>query len=161
MPEQHGEKVLTVNRQASYNYHLQERLEAGVVLTGTEVKSVRDGQVNLRDSYADLKNGEIWLLNCHISPYTHGSIFNHDPTRSRKLLLHKEEIRRLIGKVRERGFTLVPTRMYLKNGRIKVELALAKGKRTYDKRETERRREAEREAQQAVRASKARRERQS
>lgn len=161
MPEQHGEKVLTVNRQASYNYHLQERLEAGVVLTGTEVKSVRDGQVNLRDSYADLKNGEIWLLNCHISPYTHGSISNHDPTRSRKLLLHKEEIRRLIGKVRERGFTLVPTRMYLKNGRIKVELALAKGKRTYDKRETERRREAEREAQQAVRASKARRERQS
>lgn len=161
MPEQHGEKVLTVNRQASYNYHLQERLEAGVVLTGTEVKSVRDGQVNLRDSYADLKNGEIWLLNCHISPYTHGSIFNHDPTRSRKLLLHKEEIRRLLGKVRERGFTLVPTRMYLKNGRIKVELALAKGKRTYDKRETERRREAEREAQQAVRASKARRERQS
>ncbi len=151
MREQPGEKVLSVNRQASHNYHLQERFEAGLVLTGTEVKSARDGRVNLRDSYANLKDGEVWLLNCHISPYSHGNIYNHEPTRSRKLLLHKEEIRRLIGKVRERGFTLIPTRMYLKNGRVKVELALAKGKRQYDKRETERRREAEKEARQAVR----------
>ena len=152
MPEQPGEKVLSVNRQASHNYHLQERFEAGLVLTGTEVKSAREGRVNLRDSYANLKDGEVWLLNCHISPYAHGNIYNHDPTRSRKLLLHMEEIRRLIGKVRERGFTLIPTRMYLKNGRIKVELALAKGKRQYDKREAERRREAEKEARQAVRS---------
>jgi SsrA-binding protein len=152
MPEQQGEKVLSVNRQASHNYHLLERFEAGLALTGTEVKSIREGLVNLRDSYASLKDGEVWLLNCHISHYTHGNIYNHDPLRSRKLLLHKEEIRKLIGKVRERGFSLVPTRLYLKNGRIKVEMALAKGKREYDKRETERRREAEKEARQAIRS---------
>ena len=152
MPEKQGEKVLSVNRQASHNYHLEERLEAGVVLTGTEVKSARDGRINLRDSYANVKGAEVWLVNCHISPYTHGNIYNHEPTRSRKLLLHKGQIRRLIGKVRERGYTLVPTRMYLKGGRIKVEVALAKGKRSYDKRETERRRETEKEARQAVRA---------
>ena len=152
MAEKQREKDLTVNRQASHNYHLEERFEAGVVLTGTEVKSARDGQVNLRDSYANLKEGEVWLLNCHINPYSFGNIYNHEPTRSRKLLLHKEEIRRLIGKVRERGYTLIPTRMYLKNGRIKVEVALGKGKRLYDKRETERRREADKEARQAVRA---------
>lgn len=151
MPEQPEEKVLTVNRQASHNYHLLERFEAGVVLTGTEVKSARGGLVNLRDSYATLKGGEVWMLNCHISPYSHGSYSNHDPLRSRKLLLHKQEIRRLIGKVRERGLTLVPTRLYLKRGRIKVELALARGKQSYDKREAERRREAEKEARQAMR----------
>lgn len=152
MPEKEkdGEKVLAVNRQAGFNYHLSDRLEAGLVLTGTEVKSIREGRVNLRDSYANLKDGEVWLLNCHISPYSHGNIYNHDPLRSRKMLLHKEEIRRLIGKVRERGFTLVPTRLYMKKGRIKVEVALAKGKRQYDKRETERRREADREARQAI-----------
>lgn len=154
MPEQPAEKVLTVNRQASHNYHLQDRFEAGVALTGTEVKSAREGRVNLRDGYAEVKDGEVWLLNCHIGPYPQGGMFNHEPLRSRKLLLHKEEIRRLFGKVRERGFTLVPTRMYLKNGRVKVELALAKGKRSYDKREAERRREAEREAQQALRSRK-------
>ena len=150
MPEQKDEKVLTVNRQASHNYQLLERFEAGVALTGTEVKSARDGRANLRDSYAALKEGEVWLLNCHINPYSHGGFSNHDPTRSRKLLLHKEEIRRLIGKVRQRGLTLVPTRMYLKRGRIKVELALAKGKRSYDKREALRRRQDEKEARQAV-----------
>lgn len=154
MPEQQAQKVLSVNRQASHNYHLLERFEAGLALTGTEVKSIREGLVNLRDSYAALKDGEVWLLNCHISHYTHGNIYNHDPLRSRKLLLHKEEIRKLIGKVRERGFSLVPTRLYLKNGRIKVELALAKGKREYDKRETERHREAEKEARQAIRSRK-------
>lgn len=152
MPEKQGEKIVAVNRQASHDYHLEDRYEAGMVLTGTEVKSVRAGRVNLRDSYAGLKDGEVWLLNCHISPYTHGNIYNHDPLRPRKLLLHKEEIRRLIGKVRERGYTLVPTRMYLRTGRVKVEVALGKGKRAYDKRETERRREAEKEARQAVRA---------
>ncbi len=154
MSEKQGEKVLSVNRQASHHYYLEERFEAGLVLTGTEVKSARDGRVNLRDSYANFKEGEAWLLNCHISPYHFGNLYNHEPTRSRKLLLHKQEIRRLLGKVRERGYTLVPTRMYLKNGRIKVEVALGKGKREYDKRETERRREAEKEARQAVRARK-------
>jgi SsrA-binding protein len=151
MAEHQTEKALSVNRQAGHNYHLQERFEAGIVLTGTEVKSAREGRVNLRDGYATLKDGEVWLVNSHISPYTHGNIYNHDPLRSRKLLLHKEEIRRLLGKVRERGFTLVPTRMYLKKGRIKVEVALAKGKRQYDKRETERRREADKEARAAIR----------
>ena len=154
MSEKQGNRDLTINRQASHNYHLEERWEAGLALTGTEVKSARDGRVNLRDSYATVKDGEVWLLNCHINPYSHGNIFNHEPTRTRKLLLHKQEIRRLIGKVRERGYTLIPTRMYLRNGRIKVEVALGKGKKDYDKRETERRREAEKEARQAVRASK-------
>ncbi len=145
------EQDLGVNRQAGYNYHLLDRFEAGVVLTGTEVKSARGGRVNLRDSYAAVKDGEVWLLNCHISPYSHGNLQNHEPLRDRKLLLHREEIRKLIGKVRERGFTLVPLRLYLKKGRIKIEIALAKGKREYDKRETIRRREAEREARQAIR----------
>ncbi len=154
MAKQQEEKVLSMNRQAGHNYHLEDRYEAGLVLTGTEVKSAREGRVNLRDSYANVKDNEVWLYNCHINPYTHGNIYNHDPLRTRKLLLHKEEIRRLIGKVRERGYTLVPTRMYLKNGRIKLEVALAKGKREYDKRETERRREADKEARQAVRARK-------
>lgn len=151
MPGYQEGKVLSQNRQASHNYHLEERFEAGVALTGTEVKSARDGRVNLRDAYAALKNEEVWLLNAHINPYGHGNIFNHEPTRSRKLLLHKQEIRRLIGKVRERGYSLIPTRMYLKGGRIKVEIALGKGKAQYDKRETERRREADREARQAMR----------
>lgn len=150
-------KDLGVNRQASYNYHLLERFEAGLVLTGTEVKSARAGRINLRDSYATLNGSEVWLLNCHISPYSHGNIQNHDPLRQRKLLLHKEEIRRLIGKVRERGFTLVPLRIYLKRGRIKVEIALAKGKRQYDKREAIRRREAEMEAKQAIREARRKR----
>lgn len=149
-------KELGVNRQASHNYHLLERFEAGLVLTGTEVKSVRGGRLNLRDSYAALKGSEAWLLNCHISPYTHGNIQNHDPLRERKLLLHREEIRRLIGKVRERGFTLVPLRIYLKKGRIKIEIALAKGKREYDKREAIRRREAEMEVKQAIREARRR-----
>lgn len=151
MAKQQEEKVLSMNRQAGHNYFLEDRYEAGMVLTGTEVKSARKGRVNLRDSYANVKDNEVWLYNCHINPYSHGNIYNHDPLRTRKLLLHKEEIRRLIGKVRERGYTLVPTRMYLKNGRIKLEVALAKGKREYDKRETERRREADKEVRQARR----------
>ena len=150
MAESKDSKDLGVNRQAWHNYHLLERFEAGLVLTGTEVKSARGGRVNMRDSYASLKDGEVWLFNCHISPYSHGNFQNHEPLRARKLLLHRQEIDKLNGKVRERGFTLVPLRVYLKTGRIKVEIALAKGKKEYDKRETIRRREADMEAKQAV-----------
>jgi len=144
------EKIFNSNRQASHNYHLLERFEAGVVLTGTETKSIRAGQVNLKDSFAQIRNGEAWLLNCHISPYEYGNRQNHDPLRTRKLLLHRQEIRRLLGKVEEKGLTLIPTKMYLKKGHIKCEIALAKGKKLYDKRETERRKEDNREAQKAM-----------
>jgi len=139
-------KIFSTNRQAAHNYHLLERYEAGVVLSGTEVKSVRAGNVNLKDSYARIQGEEAWLLNCHISPYEFGNRQNHDPVRKRKLLLHRQEIRRLIGKVEERGLTLIPTKLYLKNGRIKCELAIARGKKLYDKRETERRKTADRVA---------------
>lgn len=144
------QKVLSTNRQAEHLYFLQERLEAGLSLTGTEVKAVRNGKANLKDSYAVIRGGEAWLLNCHISPYEFGNRANHDPTRKRKLLLHRQQIRRWTGKTTERGLTLIPTKMYLKNGRIKCEIALAKGKKLYDKRETERRKTAEREARQAI-----------
>src|SRR5262249_50165574 len=126
--------------------HLLETVECGVALTGTEVKSIREGRCNLKDSYGLIKNGEAWLLNAHISPYSHGNRDNHEPTRTRKLLLHRREIDRLAGKAQEKGLTLVPTRMYIKNGRVKLELAVGKGKKLYDKRETEKRREADREA---------------
>ena len=144
------EKVFNSNRQASHLYHLLERFEAGLVLTGTETKSIRAGQVNLKDSFATIRNGEAWLFNCHISPYEYGNRQNHEPLRNRKLLLHRQEIRRLTGKVEEKGLTLVPTKIYLKKGRIKCEIALAKGKKLYDKRETERRKDADREAQKAM-----------
>ena len=143
--------VLAVNRQASHNYEFLDKFEAGVVLTGTEVKSAKEGKINLKDAYGAVKSGEVWLINCHISPFSHGNLSNHDPVRTRKLLLNRSEIRRLIGRTTEKGLTLVPTKMYLKNGRIKCELALAKGKRTYDKRETERRKTIERETRQEVR----------
>jgi SsrA-binding protein len=146
-----SDSVLAVNRQASHNYEFLERFEAGLVLTGTEVKSAREGRVNLKDAYGVVRSGEVWLMNCHISPFSHGNISNHEPLRSRKLLLNRAEIRRLVGRTTERGLTLVPLRMYLKKGRIKVEIALAKGKKTYDKRETERRKTIDREARQAVR----------
>ncbi|HXG93818.1 MAG TPA: SsrA-binding protein SmpB [Blastocatellia bacterium] len=141
-----NDKVVATNREAYHNYHILETHECGVALTGTEVKSVREGRCNLKDSYGMIRNGEAWLLNAHISPYSHGNRENHDPTRARKLLMHKYEIARLAGKAQEKGLTLVPTKMYLKNGRVKIELAVAKGKKLYDKRETERRREADREA---------------
>ena len=144
------EKVFSANRQAAYNYHLLERYEAGLALTGTEVKSVREGTANLKDGYATIQKGEAWLMNCHISPYEFGNRQNHDPLRKRKLLLHRQEIHRLTGKVEERGLTLIPTKLYLKNGRIKCEIALARGKKLYDKRETERRKSAEQEARQAI-----------
>ena len=143
-------KILNTNREAEYKYFLTERFEAGLVLTGTEVKAVRNGRANLKDSYATIQNGEAWLFNAHISPYEFGNRENHEPLRKRKLLLHRQEIRRLLGKVEQRGLTLIPTKMYLKNGCIKCEIALAKGKKLYDKRETERRKTDAREAQQAM-----------
>ena len=152
-PTAAGERDAAVNRVAAHNYSLLEKFETGVALTGTEVKSVRAGQANLKDSYGLLKDGELWLLNCHIGPYDHGNIFNHAPLRTRKLQVHKEEIRKLIGKTQQKGLTLIPTRLYFKNGRVKVELALAKGKQLWDKRETERRRTADKEAREAVNRS--------
>src|SRR5687767_12460620 len=140
------ERVLAANRAAFHNYHIGDKYEAGIALTGTEVKSAMDGRVQLKEAYVSVREGEAWLLNAHISPYSHGNRENHEPTRTRKLLLHQAEIHRLAGKAQEKGLTLVPTKMYFKNGRIKIELAVAKGKKLYDKRETERKREADREA---------------
>ena len=143
-------KEIAVNRQAFHNYEILEKFEAGVALTGTEIKSAREGKVNLKDSYGLVKTGEVWLLNCHISPYSHGSYANHDPLRTRKLLLNRSEINRLIGRTTERGLTLVPLRMYLKDGRLKCELALAKGRKTHDKREVERKKTIDKETRQAL-----------
>jgi SsrA-binding protein len=140
------DKVVATNREAYHNFHILETHECGVALTGTEVKSARDGRCNLKDGYAQIREQEAWLMNVHISPYSHGNRENHEPTRARKLLLHRSEIDKLAGKVQEKGLTLVPTKMYLKNGRLKVELAVARGKKLYDKRETVKRREADREA---------------
>ena len=137
--------TLATNRSAAHEYHLLERFEAGIALLGTEVKSAREGQVNLKESYARVEAGSVFLLNAHISPYEQGNRENHDPRRPRRLLLHAREIRRLAKETLTAGCTLVPTRLYLKDGRIKIELALAKGKKLHDKRESERRREAERE----------------
>ena len=139
-------KILSDNRHAGHDYHLLERFEAGLALTGTEVKSAKDGRVQLKDSFAEVAGNEAWLLNAHIGQYSHGNRENHEPTRRRKLLLHRSEIDKLLGQTREKGLTLVPTKMYLKNGRIKVELAVAKGKKLHDKRESERTREMEAEA---------------
>ena len=138
-------KNLATHRQATHNYFIEERMEAGMVLTGTEVKSLRQGRANLKDSYAILRKGEVWLLNCHISPYTHGNIQNHEPLRERKLLLHRDEIRRLDRRRKLSGLTLVPLRLYLKKGRVKVEIAVAKGKKLYDKRESIKKRDQDRE----------------
>jgi SsrA-binding protein len=143
-------KDVAVNRQAFHNYEILEKFEAGIVLTGTEIKSARDGKVNLKDSYGLVKAGEIWLLNCHISPYSHGNYANHDPLRTRKLLLKRSEINRLIGRTTERGLTLVPLRMYLKNGRLKCELALSKGRKVHDKREVSRQKTIDKETKQAL-----------
>jgi SsrA-binding protein len=146
------DKAASLNRQAYHHYHILETFEAGMVLQGTEVKSIREGRVNLKDSYGLVKNGEIWLLNCHISPYSHGNRMNHDPLRTRKLLLHRSELRKLIGKTTEKGLTLVPTKIYFHNGRAKCEIALAKGKKLYDKRETEKKRSWDRERGRLLRA---------
>jgi SsrA-binding protein len=140
------------NRKARHDFHLLESFEAGLVLLGTEVKAIREGRVNLRDSFARLEDGEVFLYNVNISPYSHRGYVDHEPLRRRKLLLHRQEIRKLIGKTVERGMTLVPTRLYFKNGRVKVELCLAKGKKEFDKRETIKRREADRETRAAVKS---------
>jgi SsrA-binding protein len=149
-PTAAGQRDAAVNRIASHNYFLLEKFETGIALSGTEVKSVRGGLVNLKDAYGLIKDAELWLLNCHIGPYEHGNIYNHAPLRTRKLLVHKEEIRKLIGKTQQKGLTLIPTRMYFKNGRVKLELALAKGKQLWDKRETERRKTTDQEAREAI-----------
>lgn len=144
------DRVLAENRKAAHDYHFLDVFEAGIVLVGTEVKALRESGANLRDSFARVENGELFSYGINVSPYTHRGYSEHDPTRRRKLLLHKAEIRKLIGKVTEKGLTLVPTRLYLKNGRVKVALALAKGKQEHDKRETIKKREADRETRAAV-----------
>jgi SsrA-binding protein len=152
-----GLRNFAVNRQAQYLYHLLEKFEAGIELTGTEVKSVREGKVQLKEGYAAIRNGEAWLIDCHISPYAAGSHYNHDPLRDRRLLLHRREIDKLAGRTQEKGLTLVPTRMYLKKNLIKCEIALAKGKKEYDHREAARRRTIDRETEQAIQEHRRRR----
>jgi SsrA-binding protein len=146
-----GEKVIAENRRARHDYHLLERFEAGLVLTGTEVKALRERGATLQRAFGDVRDGEVWLVGAHIPEYAAGNIRNHDPDRDRKLLLHRKEISSLIGKVQERGLTLVPTRLYFKNGRAKVELALARGKEQRDKRRDIAKREAERDIERALR----------
>jgi len=147
-----AERVIATNRKAFHNFSILETYEAGLVLRGTEVKSLREAQVNFKDCYAAIDDGEAWLIGCHISPYHHGSDANHDPDRKRKLLLHKREISRLLGKVAERGLTLIPLRLYFKEGRAKVELGLARGKKLHDKRASIRERESRREMEKESRA---------
>ena len=148
-----GDRAIATNRRARHDYEILETVEAGLVLRGTEVRSLRDGLVNFKDSYASVRNGEGWLLGCHINPYSHGTDANHDPERDRKLLLHKKEIARLSGKISERGLTLVPLRLYFKGGRAKVELGLARGRKLHDKRSALREREVRREMDKAARGA--------
>lgn len=149
-PVASGDRDASQNRAASHNYFLLEKFEAGIALRGTEVKSARAGRANLKDAYGLVKDGELWLINAHIGPYEHGNVFNHEPLRTRKLLIHKAELNKLIGKTLQKGLTLVPTRLYFRNGRLKVEMAVAKGKQNWDKRETERRKTADKEARDAI-----------
>src|SRR5262245_22854063 len=146
-----GEKVIATNRKAFHNFTILESYEAGLVLRGTEVKSLREAQVNFKDCYAAIDGDEAWLIGCHITPYHHGSDANHDPERKRKLLLHRREIGRLLGKVAERGLTLIPLRLYFKDGRAKVELGLARGKKLHDKRASRRGRDQRRSMAQEMR----------
>lgn len=151
MAQERTEKVVATNRKAFHDYAIQEKLEAGIVLKGTEVKSLREGRVNLRDSYASVDHGEVVLHHCHISPYSYGNIMNHDPLRPRRLLLHRREISKLLGKTQQKGLTLIPLRIYFSSrGRAKVEIALAKGKKQYDRREAIKAREAGREVERAM-----------
>lgn len=147
-----AQRIIAENRKARHDYHILDTWEAGVALLGTEVKAIREGRVNLRDSYARVDRGEIWMLNVHISPYSHRGYAEHAEMRQRKLLLHRDQIRKLIGKTAEKGLTLVPLQLYFKNGRVKVLIGLAKGKQAHDKRETIRRREVDRETRAAVKA---------
>ena len=149
MPQE-TEKNIALNRKVKHEYSILQSIEAGIVLQGTEVKSCREGKVNLVDSYAQLKNNEVWLIGMHINPYKQGNINNHEPTRTRKLLLNRSEIKKLIGKVKEKGLTLIPYRVYFKNGKVKVELVLAKGKKVYDKREDIRKRDFERDQERKI-----------
>lgn len=151
------EKIVASNRKATHDYHILDRFEAGVVLTGTEVKSIRDGQIQLKDGYAQVKDEEIWLIGVHISPYSHGNLHNHPPERDRKLLLRRREILKLLGETTRGGRTIIPLKVYLKGGRVKVELGLAIGKKQHDKRDAKRAREADREAAAAMSARRQRR----
>lgn len=144
------EKLIGQNKLARRNYQIDDVYEAGIVLVGTEVKALREGRVNLKDSYAGIKDNEVYLFDMHISPYSHGNIYNHDPLRRRKLLLHKREIRRLYGKSQEKGLTLVPLRLYFKNGKVKVEIGIGRGKKLYDKREDMKRKTDKREMERAI-----------
>jgi SsrA-binding protein len=148
------ERVICKNKRAHFDFFVDETHEAGIALLGTEVKSLRQGKVSLKDSYAKIEKEEMLLVDAHISPYSHGNRFNHDPERPRKLLMHKREIRRLYGKAREKGFSLIPTKMYFKDGRVKVEIGLGRGKRSYDKREILKKRTAEREVERTYRGAK-------
>jgi SsrA-binding protein len=145
-----GGRVLATNRKAFHDYHIEDKHEAGIALVGTEVKSLREGRANLKESYVRPQGDELYLIDCHISPYSHASAFNHDPTRPRRLLLHKREIRHLIIAVTQKGFTIVPLRFYLKGPVIKLEIALAKGKKLYDKRETKKQKIVDRETERAL-----------
>ncbi|HEX7088036.1 MAG TPA: SsrA-binding protein SmpB [Vicinamibacterales bacterium] len=149
---QAAQRIVAENRKALHDYHILESFEAGIALQGTEVKSIREGRVNLRDSFARVEDGEVWVYNIHISPYSHRGYADHEPTRRRKLLLHRQEIRKLIGRTVERGMTLVPLRLYFRNNRAKIALGLAKGKQAHDKREAIRRRDVDRETRAAIKA---------
>ncbi len=146
-----AERDIAVNRRARHNYHIEETVEGGLVLTGTEVKALRAGRASLQEAFARVERDEVWIYHMHIPPYEAGNIFNHDPMRTRKVLLHRREVSRLLGKAQQKGYTLIPMRLYFKRGLAKVELAVARGKREYDKRETIARREAQREIERAVR----------
>ncbi len=149
--KQSGEKIIAQNKTARLNYFIDESMEAGISLVGTEVKAMREGKVNLKDSYAMVEDGEVFVHDMHVSPYSHGNRMNHDPLRKRKLLLHGREIKRLYGKSRERGLALIPLKLYFKNGRVKLELGVGKGKKLYDKREDMKGRAAKREIERGFR----------
>lgn len=153
MVKESGRKLITVNRRARHDYAITDTYEAGLVLTGTEVKSLRAGKANLTDAYAEVRDGEVWLVNAHIPEYDQGTWTNHEPRRTRKLLLHAQEINRLIGKTKQSGLTLVPMQMYFKGGKAKVEIGLGKGKKAYDKRQDIAERQAKRDADRAVAAA--------
>ena len=148
------EKVVTKNRKAFHDYHIDDKYEAGISLVGTEVKSLRAGSANLKESYVIIKDGEAYLFNCHISPYSHGNLQNHEPLRTRKLLLHKKEISRLWGSISQKGYTIVPLKIYFKNGKAKVEIGLGRGKRQYEKRATIKEKEANREIERHMKSYK-------
>ncbi len=152
LAKKHDDKVLAQNKKAGHDYFIEETIEAGIVLQGTEIKSIRNGKVQLKDSFVRIRNNEAWISNMHISPYEQGNRFNHDPLRSRKLLLHKKQINTLIGETKREGYTIVPLKMYIKNGYAKVLIGLGKGKKDYDKRDVLKQKEAKREMERAFKA---------